>query len=63
MPPSDQDKLARFLVIAYGVLGALEPELMERIADETGTTDLGRDWRIVARVDAARGWEAETKAA
>lgn len=58
------DKLARLLVITLSMIEALKkPELMERVANQTWSSHVGPDQRIIARVDAVRGWTVETKAA
>ena len=58
------DKLVRFLVMGLSVIEALKkPELMERVANQTWTSHVGPDQRVIAKVDAVRGWTVETKAA
>lgn len=58
------DKLVRFLVMTLSVIEAFkQPELMQRVANQTWTSHVGPDQRIIAKVDAMQGWTVETKAA
>ena len=36
---------------------------MQRVANQTWTSHVGPDQRIIAKVDAMQGWTVETKAA
>ena len=58
------DKLARLLVMTLSVIGALcKPDLTERVANQTWSTNIGPARRIIARVDAQKDWVVQTKAA
>ena len=63
LTPSN-DKLVRLLVIGLSVAEAFkQPDLMERVANQTWAARIGPNQRIIAKVDVVQGWTVETKAA